>query len=111
MSIAQIELVQSFPGSLIWLSMERGTTNFRTYLRTRFEEATMFCSGCGQTLAPGQGLCPQCGRPAVAPVPSVPGLGMQLEIYAGKVKALSIVWFIYAGLALVTGIVGLTVAR
>jgi hypothetical protein len=109
MSIAQIELVQSFPGSLIWLSMERVAAKFRTYLKNK--EATMFCSGCGQTLAPGQGLCPQCGRPAVAPVPSVPGLGMQLEIYAGKVKALSIVWFIYAGLALVTGIVGLTVAR
>lgn len=71
----------------------------------------MFCSGCGQAIAPGQGFCPQCGRPAAAPVPPVPGMEFQLESYAGKVKALSIVWFIYAGLALVTGVAGLAFAN
>jgi len=71
----------------------------------------MYCSGCGQAIAPGQGFCPQCGRPMAAPVPSVPGMQFQLESYASKVKALSVVWFIYAGLALVTGIFGLAFAR
>lgn len=71
----------------------------------------MFCSGCGQALAPGQAVCSQCGRPAMAPVPPVPGLGFQLDNYAGKVKALSIVWFIYAGLSLLTGVAGLTFAH
>jgi hypothetical protein len=41
----------------------------------------------------------------------VPGLGLELETYAGKVRALSIVWFIYAGLALATGIIGLAFAN
>ena len=67
----------------------------------------MFCSGCGCSLAPGQAFCPQCGRPAAAAVPPVPGFQFQLENYAGKVKALSVVWFIYAGLALITGVMGL----
>jgi hypothetical protein len=38
-------------------------------------------------------------------------LGLELETYAGKIRALSIVWFIYAGLALVTGIIGLSFAH
>lgn len=70
----------------------------------------MYCSGCGQALAPGQTFCPQCGRPATAPVstvPPVPGLEFQLQNYAGKVRALSVVWFIYAALSLLTGFIGL----
>lgn len=70
----------------------------------------MYCSGCGQPLAPGQVVCPQCGRPAAAPVPPIPGLEFQLESYASKVKALSIVWFIWAGLSLAFGIVGMAFA-
>lgn len=72
----------------------------------------MFCSGCGQALAQGQVFCPACGRavagmPAVA-VPAVPLFQIQLESYAGKVKALGVLWFVYAGLSLLAGIVGLT---
>jgi hypothetical protein len=70
----------------------------------------MYCSGCGLALAPGQGICPQCGRPAVAPVPPVAGLEFQLQNYAGKIKTLGIVWFIYAGFSLLRGIVGLAFA-
>ena len=71
----------------------------------------MYCSGCGQTVAPGQSCCPQCGRPMAPPVPSVPGLEFELDNYAGKVRTLSIVWFIYAGLALFTGFMGLAFAH
>jgi hypothetical protein len=39
------------------------------------------------------------------------GFEFQLESYAGKVKALSVVWFIYAGLSLMTGIAGLAFAH
>ena len=70
----------------------------------------MFCSGCGHEIGPGQGFCPQCGRPLAPPIPPVPGFEFQLQSYAGKVRALSVVWFIYAGLALVTGIIGLAFA-
>ena len=70
----------------------------------------MYCSGCGQALTPGQGFCPQCGRSAgvpVSPMPPVPGLEFQLQNYAGKVKALSVVWLIYAAFSLLTGFIGL----
>jgi hypothetical protein len=44
-------------------------------------------------------------------VPPIPGLQFQVESYAGKVKALSIVWFIYAAFSLLTGIAALTFAQ
>ena len=71
----------------------------------------MYCSGCGQALEAGQLFCSQCGRPSAPPVPPVPGLNFQVEAYAGKIKALSIFWFVYAGLSLLVGIAGLTFAR
>jgi hypothetical protein len=71
----------------------------------------MFCSGCGQPLTPGQAFCAQCGRPSAAVVPPVPGLQYQLESYAGKVRLLSIFWFIYAGLSLLLAFAGLSFAR
>jgi hypothetical protein len=55
----------------------------------------MYCSACGQALVPGQPVCPQCGRPVAAQIPAVPNLDFQLQNYAGRVRALSIVWFIY----------------
>ena len=71
----------------------------------------MYCSGCGLALAPGQAACPKCGRPAMAPVPPMPGLAFQLESYSGKVRALGVVWLIYAAVALVTGIAALAFAN
>ena len=71
----------------------------------------MFCSGCGQSMTPGQAFCPQCGRPVAPIVPPVPGLQFQIENYRGKVKALAIVWFVYAGLSLVLGFAGLAFAK
>lgn len=71
----------------------------------------MFCSGCGHALLPGQPVCPQCGRPAALVVPPVPDLQFQVESYAGKIKALSIVWFIYAGFSVLAGFAGLAFAH
>jgi hypothetical protein len=45
------------------------------------------------------------------PIPPVPGLEFQLQNYAGKIKALGVVWLIYAAVALVTGIIGLAFAN
>jgi len=67
----------------------------------------MFCSGCGNALAPGQAFCAQCGRPSAAVIPPIPGLQFQLQAYAGKIRVLAIFWFIYAGLALLTGFAGM----
>ncbi len=71
----------------------------------------MYCSGCGQPLAPGQVVCPQCGHQSAPPVPPVPGFQFELENYAGKIRVLSIFWFIYAGLGFALGIAGLTFAK
>ena len=63
----------------------------------------MYCSGCGQALQAGQGICSRCGRPVAAPPPPpppVPGFQFELASYANKVRALGIVWLIYGGLTL-----------
>jgi len=71
----------------------------------------MFCSRCGQVVLEGSPFCSQCGL-AVAPVaPPVPGLEFQLEAYNGKIKALSICWFVYAGVSLLLGWLGLVFIR
>ena len=75
----------------------------------------MYCSGCGQALTPNQTYCPKCGRTG-APMPPVhpqpfAGPQFQLDGYAGKVKALGILWLVYAGLSLLAGIAGLTFLR
>ena len=70
----------------------------------------MFCSACGHEIVSGQAFCPQCGRPAAAPIPPVPGIEFQLQYYASKIRALSVVWYIYAGLMIVTGVIGMTFA-
>jgi len=71
----------------------------------------MFCSGCGQAMEPGQAICPKCGRPLAPAVPPVPGLEFLVASYAAKVKALSIFWFVYAGLSLLLGFAGLSFAK
>jgi hypothetical protein len=71
----------------------------------------MYCSGCGDALAPGQAFCAQCGRPSAAVIPPIPGLQFQLQSYAGKIRVLAIFWFIYAGVALLTGFAGLAFAH
>ena len=68
----------------------------------------MFCSGCGQVLVPGQPACPKCGRPIAPPIPN---LDFQVQNYDGRIKALSIVWFVYGGLSLVLGTIGLFFAN
>jgi hypothetical protein len=47
----------------------------------------------------------------MAPVPPIPGFAFQLESYAGKVRALGIVWLVYAAVALLTGIAALAFAN
>lgn len=71
----------------------------------------MYCSACGQALVPGQPVCPQCGRPMAAPVPLIPNLDFQLQSYAGRIRALGIVWLIYGGLTLALSIAGMFFAN
>jgi hypothetical protein len=57
-------------------------------------------------LAAGEAFCPQCGRQTAPAVPAIPGFEFQLESYASRLKALAVLWFVYSGLSLVMGIVG-----
>jgi hypothetical protein len=66
----------------------------------------MYCSACGHALVPNQPVCPQCGRP-VAAVPPVPGLGFELSSYVSRLRALAVVWYIYGGLSLAFGLIGM----
>ena len=70
----------------------------------------MYCSGCGQALEQGQTVCSRCGRP-VSVAPPMPGLQFQLASYAGRLRALSMVWFIYAALTLVLSLMGMAFAH
>jgi zinc-ribbon domain len=70
----------------------------------------MFCSGCGHALVQGQPFCPKCGRPVAPVVPPVPGFEFQLQSYAGKIKALSVLWFVYSGLSVLFGLAGMAFA-
>jgi hypothetical protein len=71
----------------------------------------MFCSACGQGLVPGQPVCPQCGRPVAIAVPLIPNLDFQVQNYAGRIRALSIVWFVYGALSLALGAAGMMFAN
>jgi hypothetical protein len=71
----------------------------------------MFCSTCGQPLAPGQPVCANCGHPVAAVIPPVPNFGFQVQNYSSRVRALSIVWFIYGGLSLTVGLLGMAFAH
>jgi hypothetical protein len=66
----------------------------------------MYCSGCGHALAAGQGFCPQCGRTVAPPAPPIPGMNFLVDAYGGKIKTLSIFWFIYAGLKFLAALLG-----
>jgi len=68
----------------------------------------MYCSTCGNGLVPGQAVCPQCGQPVMmAAPPQVPAFQFELAGYASKMRALSTVWYIYGGLSLVLGFMGM----
>ena len=71
----------------------------------------MYCSGCGHALAPGQPVCPQCGRPAAVSAPPVPGMAYLVATYASKIKTLGIFWIVYAGLNLLFGFMGMAFLR
>jgi hypothetical protein len=44
-------------------------------------------------------------------VPPIPGYEFQLQNHAGKVRALAICWLVYAGLAVLAGVIGMSFAR
>ena len=70
----------------------------------------MYCSACGLAMAAGQPLCPRCGHPVMAPPPVYPGFAFELSNYAGKIRALSTIWFLFGAAFAVLGVLGLSFA-
>ena len=66
----------------------------------------MYCSGCGKALVPGQPVCANCGRPMMV-TPPIPGLGLELQSYAAKLKTLGVVWIVWGVLSLAFGILAM----
>ena len=71
----------------------------------------MFCTACGTAIPAGQAACAQCGQPVPPFIPPVPGIEYEVERYRSGIRVLAIVWFVYAGLALLLGSVALVFAR
>ena len=63
----------------------------------------MYCSTCGQPVTPGQGACTQCGRTVAQVVPLVANISIEFSSYAGKIRTISMLWLIYAGLIVLSG--------
>ena len=53
----------------------------------------MYCSGCGQPIAPYQQACAQCGKPAVPPAPA--GFLPYTRVHS-HVHTLAILWLVYS---------------
>jgi len=75
----------------------------------------MYCNGCGQALVAGQGFCPRCGLASGMGMPPVAPVGysgwLSLAVAERRIHALAVGWLIYAGLAAVTGFIGLAFAH
>jgi len=64
----------------------------------------MFCSGCGQPIAPYQQVCAQCGKPAVPAAPSgfIPYTRVQRHVHT-----LAILWLVYSIFAILAWFVAI----
>jgi hypothetical protein len=64
----------------------------------------MYCSGCGQPLAPYQQVCAHCGKPAVAAAPPVfiPYTRVQRHVHT-----LAILWLVYSIFAILAWFVAI----
>jgi hypothetical protein len=63
----------------------------------------MFCSGCGQPIAPNQSACPACGKPAYAtPIGFVPYTRVQRHV-----QTVGILWLVYSLFAIIAWFVAI----
>jgi ABC-type glycerol-3-phosphate transport system permease component len=72
----------------------------------------MNCSNCGNPLAPDSHFCTHCGArilgtPITAPQPVSYYGGFTYNRVAKNLQALGVLWLVYAGLRLLTGIAGM----
>lgn len=71
----------------------------------------MNCSACGNAVSPDARFCPRCGAPTVIPTPpgaaysAMPGLFTDRRV-ARNIQGLGILWLVYAGMRVLTGLIG-----
>jgi hypothetical protein len=66
----------------------------------------MVCSSCGSALAPGALFCTHCGARLVAMPPAYFVPPSAANRVAKHLQGLAVLWFVYAGLRLLTGLTG-----
>lgn len=71
----------------------------------------MYCNGCGQALVAGQAYCPRCGRASGMAAPMYVAPVAPLAVVERRIDAVGVAWLVYAGLILLTGMIGMTIAR
>jgi hypothetical protein len=64
----------------------------------------MYCSGCGQPIAPNQSVCTNCGKPVVQPMPVGYLLYSRVQRH---VLTLAILWLAYSLLAVLAFLVAI----
>jgi hypothetical protein len=70
-------------------------------------EAFMYCNKCGATVSPAQSFCSGCGQ-AVSCAPDTQSAeAAELGNFQHRVQRLSIYWYLFAGLNLVLGAMGI----
>jgi hypothetical protein len=67
----------------------------------------MYCSGCGQPIAPNQTTCPQCGKPAVQAAGYAAAGFVPYNRVQRHIQTLAILWLAYSLLAVVTFLVAI----
>jgi hypothetical protein len=74
----------------------------------------MYCNSCGQALVAGQGFCPRCGVATGMSIPvapsGIPGW-VPFAVADRRIHSLAVGWLVYAGLAAITGFIGLAFAH
>lgn len=71
----------------------------------------MNCSACGNTLSPDAKFCPRCGAQALVSAqpgpayPVTPGILSDHRV-ARNIQGLGILWLVYAGMRVLSGIIG-----
>jgi hypothetical protein len=81
-------------------------SEFRIRGRSARKGVVMICSACNNALTPGALFCTHCGARVVAAPPAYSFPTSALDRVARHLQGLAVLWFVYAGVRLLTGLTG-----
>jgi hypothetical protein len=71
----------------------------------------MFCSKCGLAFEKNEANCPHCGEPAGAPLHPLTADALDHNDFERAIRRLSRFWYLFAGLSLALGVMGLVMVQ